>query len=156
MLSLELFISNFYMSPCSSDYIIPFGSGARGAIILSSGSSRCTFHSPFRCYGLAQDCLISEMSPEFTRFSSRAFIKQRAGPYRSIAARGLNASHPSVGLGTILVVTSGAGNGSFCSVWTFLIVSKTPHRFLSQLSYVQQQLLQRFQTSQETYVFHLY
>jgi len=39
-------MTNFYMLPCSSDYIIPFGSGARGSIILSSGPSRCTFHSP--------------------------------------------------------------------------------------------------------------
>lgn len=36
----ERFMIRICMSPCSSDYIIPFGSGARGRIILSSPPSR--------------------------------------------------------------------------------------------------------------------
>src|SRR5258706_6076425 len=46
--------------------------GARGGVILSSPSSRCSFHNPFRCYGLDQDCLISESSPEFTQLSMQS------------------------------------------------------------------------------------
>src|SRR5882672_9702314 len=81
---VSLFMTNFYMSPCSSDYIIPFGSGARGWIILSSPASRCTFHSPglvglhlWLGSGLSQ---FFEMFPEFTRFSSCTFIKTQVGP----------------------------------------------------------------------------
>jgi 5-methylcytosine-specific restriction endonuclease McrA len=36
----------FCMLPCSPDYLFPFGSGARGAIIVSSGPSRYTFRAP--------------------------------------------------------------------------------------------------------------
>ena len=64
------------MSPCSSDYIIAFASGARGRIILSSPSSRVRpsgIPDPCGGYicGLARDCL-REMFPEFTRFASHS------------------------------------------------------------------------------------
>ena len=42
----SLFMTRFCTLPCSPDYIIPFGSGARGSIILSSGPSRYTFCAP--------------------------------------------------------------------------------------------------------------
>ncbi len=49
--------------------------GARGWVIVSSPPMRCTFRSPGACrpyiYGLAQDCLITESSPELTRLSGK-------------------------------------------------------------------------------------
>lgn len=39
-------MTRFYTLPCSPDYIIPFGLGARGWVILSSPPSRYTFRTP--------------------------------------------------------------------------------------------------------------
>jgi hypothetical protein len=42
-----LFMTDFYTSPCSSEHIITFVSGARGRIILSSPPARYTFRIPW-------------------------------------------------------------------------------------------------------------
>ncbi len=48
IVTADLFMACFCMSPCSPDYIIISYEmpGARGAIILSSGPSRYTFRNP--------------------------------------------------------------------------------------------------------------
>lgn len=73
------------MSPCSSDYIFPFGLGARGRVIVSSPPSRYTFCTPgafalhvqlgsgltYIVYMLRFKC-----SPEFTQFSLRPIMRK--------------------------------------------------------------------------------